>query len=126
MDVENIPVSMDTAIPCGLIVHELVSNSLRHAFPGDTRGSVSVGLHLDAGRHMEITVGDDGVGSSQTHSHNASHSLGLQLVHLLAEQLETSVECSVNAGTRYRLVVQLKKSKENEANEQGSHPVGRG
>jgi two-component sensor histidine kinase len=125
MDVESIPVSMDTAIPCGLIVHELVSNSLRHAFPGDAKGHVSVALHVDAEGQMELTVGDDGIGVSKA-PHADRRSLGLQLVYLLAEQLEASIECSGEAGTHHRLVFKPKISKENESHEQGSHLVGRG
>jgi two-component sensor histidine kinase len=49
LDVEDIPVAVDTAIPCGLIVNELVSNSLRHAFPEGRKGHVSLGLHARPG-----------------------------------------------------------------------------
>jgi PAS domain S-box-containing protein len=130
IDVDAIPVAIDTAIPCGLIVHELVSNALRHAFPDDAAGRVSLGLHLDPKGQIELTVNDDGVGLCESPSHAGTRSLGLQLTYLLAEQLEAAITCSGSAGTQYRLVFKPKnspkKSKENESNEQATHSGGRG
>ncbi len=126
MDVDAIPVAMDSAIPCGLIVHELVSNAVRHAFPKDAGGQVSLGLHVDSDEQIELTVSDDGKGFSQTPYYADTQSLGLRLVYLLAEQLEAAIERSCKVGTQYRFVFKLKKSKENESNEQASHSVGRG
>jgi len=126
MDVDAIPVAIDTAIPCGLIVHELLSNALRHAFPDGGVGHVSISLHVDPEQQIELTVSDDGVGFSETVDQANIRSLGLRLVYLLAEQLEAVVERSGQAGTQYRFVFKPRKSKENESNEQASHLVGRG
>jgi PAS domain S-box-containing protein len=126
MDVDAIPVAIDIAIPCGLIVHELVSNALRHAFPEGAGGHVSLGLHVDRDGRIELTVSDNGIGFSEASCQADTRSLGLRLVYLLAEQLEAIVECSGKAGTQHRFLFKPKKSKENESNEQASHPVGRG
>jgi two-component sensor histidine kinase len=106
MHVEDIPVAVDTAIPCGLIVNELVSNSLRHAFPQSRKGQVSLGLQALGGGSVELTIADDGQGISRIATPTHTRSLGLWLVDLLAEQIDAIVERSNGAGTHYRLVFQ--------------------
>lgn len=107
LDVEDIPVAVDTAIPCGLIVNELVSNSLRHAFPDGRKGHISLGLHARPGGHVELTIGDDGRGFPESAHTAAPRSLGLWLVDLLAGQIGAAVERSSGAGAQYRLVFQV-------------------
>ena len=104
MDIEDIPVLVDTAIPCGLIVNEIVSNSLRHAFPHGRKGCISMGLHALPGGSVELTIGDDGRGFPENAHPANTRSLGLWLVDLLAEQIGASVERSTVAGAQYRLV----------------------
>jgi len=112
MDIEDIAVSIDTAIPCGLIVNELVSNSLRHAFPGGRKGCVSLGLHARSGGRAELTVADNGRGFfKETNGHQA-RSLGLRLVDLLAEQIDAALTFSGAPGAVYRLVFQVTESQE--------------
>jgi len=106
MDIEDIPVLVDTAIPCGLIVNELVSNSLRHAFPEGRKGHISLGLHARPGGSVELTIADDGRGFTPSAPATGTRSLGLWLVDLLADQIGAAVEHSNSAGTQYRLVFQ--------------------
>lgn len=106
LDIEDIPVLVDTAIPCGLIVNELVSNSLRHAFPEGAKGRVTLGLHLQPGGMVELTIADDGRGFSESARASKPRSLGLWLVELLAAQIGASVERSNVAGAHYRLLFQ--------------------
>jgi two-component sensor histidine kinase len=103
LDVENIPVFVDTAIPCGLIVNELVSNSLQHAFPEGRKGRVSVGLHAPRGGGVEIAIADDGRGFPEVAQPTDTRSLGLLLVELLAGQICAAVERPAGAGVRYRI-----------------------
>lgn len=78
---------IDRAIPCGLIVNELVTNSLKHAFPGQRAGSILVELRrLDADR-VEVSVSDNGVGIPDGVDLDEQPSLGMQLVRVLTEQL---------------------------------------
>jgi PAS domain S-box-containing protein len=104
LDIEDIPVAVDTAIPCGLIVNELVSNALRHAFPDGRRGGISLGLHARPGGSIELTIDDDGRGFTQGAHAAKGRSLGLWLVDLLASQIGAAVERSSIAGTQYRFV----------------------
>jgi PAS domain S-box-containing protein len=106
LDIEDIPVVIDTAIPCGLIVNELVSNSLRHAFPEGRKGYVSLGLHALPGGSVELTITDDGRGIPESAQATQTRSLGLWLVDLLADQIGAAVERSNGAGAQYRLVFQ--------------------
>jgi PAS domain S-box-containing protein len=104
LDIEDIPVAVDTAIPCGLIVNELVSNSLRHAFPEGRTGHVSLDLHARPGGCIELAIGDDGRGFPESANPTDTRSLGLWLVDLLAGQIGASVERSSIGGAQYRLV----------------------
>ena len=106
LDIEDVPVAVDTAIPCGLLVNELVSNSLRHAFPEGSKGCVSLGLHALDGGWVELTIADDGRGFPERTQESQTRSLGLWLVDLLADQIGAAVERSSSAGARYRLVFQ--------------------
>ncbi len=106
MDIEDIPVAVDTAIPCGLIVNELISNSLRHAFLEGRKGRVALGLHAWPGGRVELTIADNGQGFQASVHTAGSRSLGLWLVDLLSDQIGAALERSTEGGTRYRLVFQ--------------------
>ena len=105
MDIEDIPVAVDTAIPCGLIVNELVSNSLRHAFPEGRKGRITLGLHARPGNSIELTIADDGCGFDESAQAAGPRSLGLWLVELLADQIGAVVE-RTGGGARYGIVFQ--------------------
>jgi len=79
------------AIPCALIVNELISNALKHAFPGELRGEIRIGLSMEA-ESVVLSVADDGIGIPDTLDFANATSLGLQLVTLLAEQLGSKIE----------------------------------
>lgn len=88
LELASVTVGMDQAMPCGLIVSELLSNSLKHAFPGGRTGTLRVELQLGGGgRQICLCVGDDGVGLGPDFDARSGRSLGLQLVYDLALQL---------------------------------------
>ena len=82
---------IDAAVPCGLIVNELISNALKHAFPDHRRGRILISFEHPAGRQAILTVEDDGVGVPEDFSFEQSETLGVQLVWMLAGQLGGSV-----------------------------------
>jgi two-component sensor histidine kinase len=82
---------IDAAVPCGLIVNELISNALKHAFPNRRRGRILISFAHPAGRPAVLTVEDDGVGLPADFSFEQSETLGVQLVWMLAGQLGGSV-----------------------------------
>lgn len=78
---------INRAIPCGLIVNELVTNSLKHAFPGKCEGIITISLHPLDEQSVELIVGDNGVGIADHVNFEHTDTLGLQLVQLLASQV---------------------------------------
>ena len=99
---EDIPLGVDAAISCGLIVNELVSNSLKHAFPDRRQGQVEVTLR-SAGNDVVLEVADNGVGfPANLDFHNAS-TLGLKLVAIFTEQVGGTIDLERAGGTRFSL-----------------------
>ncbi len=102
----ELSVGMDMAIPCGLILSELISNSMKHAFPGNQNGSIVI--RIDKARsdgYLQMTFKDDGVGFPETVDFNRPRTLGLKLIRILARQLGGSVELGQSAGTKYRILM---------------------
>jgi two-component sensor histidine kinase len=101
--VDHITFGIDTAIPCGLIVHELVANALKHAFPGSKPGEIHLDLRAgDHGRYM-LRVHDNGAGLPETVDFRRVESLGLKLVNILTQQLDGVIELQRNSGTTFTI-----------------------
>ena len=92
MEMGNVTLAVDRAIPCGLILNELITNALKHAFPEGRRGTVHVGLTQAADGCVTMNVRDDGVGIAGAVAVGQSGTLGMQLVRTLAEQLDATFE----------------------------------
>jgi two-component sensor histidine kinase len=102
--IENVTSNMDQAIPIGLLVNELASNALKHAFPEGGSGTVSVGLALEAEDMIELTVADDGVGLPRDLEWRNVPTLGLTLVGELSAQLGGDIELLERThGTAFRI-----------------------
>lgn len=97
LDMETVELDIDTAVPVGLIVNELVTNSLKYAFPKEEAGRISIKLTKETDKTYHLSVKDDGVGKS-TDAKPASKSFGSQLVQLLVQQLDGSFKESNSAG----------------------------
>jgi len=80
--------SIDAAVPCGLIFNELLSNALKHAFPGDRKGKISVHLNEHGDGPISMSVRDDGVGLPAVFDFDRTETLGLQLVQALVGQID--------------------------------------
>ena len=103
-DVQNILLNLDTAIPCGLIINELVSNSMKYAFPGEEAGTIEVSLMVSSTDNISLLVKDDGIGIPADISIENSPSLGLQLVHLLVKQIYGTLKMVRENGTRVEIL----------------------
>lgn len=104
LDVENISVSIDTATPCGLIINELMSNSLKHAFPGDRRGEISIVLHRSEEGEIDMRFSDNGIGLPKGFDFKNKRSLGLTLVrNLSVKQLKGTVEVTTGRPTEFHI-----------------------
>lgn len=128
VNARDVFLGIDSAVPCGLIINELISNALKHAFPPD-RGSspardtstsgtdrlvggdglngkeseIRVELYADHDRHLTLVVGDNGVGFPEDLDFRNTESLGMQLVNTLVSQLGGKVELSNNGGTEFKI-----------------------
>jgi two-component sensor histidine kinase len=104
LDVKDVYLDINTSIPCGLIINELVSNSLKHAFPGREKGKIHVGVSLDNGGKIQLVVRDDGVGLPEDLDVKQSETLGLQLVTMLVEQLQGQMNIENKNGTTFEII----------------------
>lgn len=102
-DIEKCLLSIETAVPCGLIINELVTNALKHAFPGEGRGSIRVVLRKIDPSNWMLIVADDGVGLPVDIDMRKTTSLGLELVTLLVKQLAGTLEIKRNGGTSFQI-----------------------
>jgi two-component sensor histidine kinase len=103
IELDGARLPIDLAIPCGLIINELITNCLKHAFHGRASGVVSVKLRRCLPHHLELTVEDDGVGLPADLDPRQTQSLGLDLVFTFAEQIDANVEITRGEGSRFRL-----------------------
>jgi PAS domain S-box-containing protein len=103
LDIDDVLLGVDKAIPCGLILNELITNSLKHAFPDSRRGTVTVELRRAAGADVVLSVSDDGVGMPSDFSLGHSTSLGLSLVYTLVDQLDGALDIERDNGTMFRV-----------------------
>lgn len=98
----NVNLSIDLAIPCGLILNELISNSLKYAFPPGKKGMITIRFrYLNNG--YEILVSDNGIGFPKEINYKETKSLGLQLVNTLVGQIEGTITKEDSDGTTFRI-----------------------
>ena len=105
LDVKNIFLNLDLAISCGLIINELVSNSLKHAFPDNKKGEIFIGLYLEK-KEIKLIVSDNGSGLPKQVNYRNTKSLGLQLVITLVDQLNGKIELE-NKRPTTRFIIQF-------------------
>jgi two-component sensor histidine kinase len=106
MEVEEVLLDVDQAVACGLILNELLSNALQHAFADGREGLVKVSLKRTPDDCAEITVVDDGIGLPAG-DYSEPRSLGMQLVRILIRQLHAELSVSRGAGTRFGFLWKL-------------------
>jgi two-component system, sensor histidine kinase PdtaS len=100
---ENAMLGIETIIPCGMLVNEIITNSVKHAFPGNKRGEIKVTFRKADGDKYRLTVSDNGVGIPGGVDIADAKTLGLQLIETLAKQLEAKTELHGKNGTEYRI-----------------------
>jgi len=113
-DIEKVPLDIDTAIPLGLVLNELISNALKHAFHDGRNGTLSISGHIDRDL-MTVIVEDDGVGMPSGFDWKNSESLGLRLVNSLVDQLEGTIEKGTGEGTMFIITFHRKSNRESNA-----------
>jgi PAS domain S-box-containing protein len=103
LDVQEVRLDIQAAIPCGFIVNELVSNALKHAFPGERRGEIAIGLTREGDDSILLTVRDDGVGLPLGVDPQTCDSMGLQLVATLVQQIDGTITLEPGGGARFAI-----------------------
>ena len=102
LDVDPISLNLDTAIPCGLIINELVSNAFKHAFPGELKGLVKIRLK-SSGQTFVLEVSNNGVICPKPIDIKDKKTLGIQLINALIQQLSGEVEIDRSKGTSFQI-----------------------
>ena len=113
MDIGDVFLDINTAIPCGLIINELISNSLKHAFPDGRAGEISVSMRPVKGSEIELVVSDNGIGLPEDLDFRKAETLGLQLVSTLVEQIGGTMELEREGGTTVK--IRFVRTNDNEA-----------
>jgi two-component sensor histidine kinase len=102
LTLDDLFLNLDTSIPCGLIINEIISNSLKYAFPDNRDGIIFVTLKVNKNK-VRIEAGDNGVGMPENIDIKNTQTLGLQLVDILIEQINGSLELDSKKGTKFSI-----------------------
>jgi len=104
IDITVKTLSVDALVPLGLLINEVISNSFKYAFQGRESGTITVHLHGSEAEGLHMLIGDDGVGLKSRDGFHRPNSLGMDLIHTLASQLDGEMRLLDGPGTRYELV----------------------
>ena len=105
IDVDNIPLNINYAVPCGLIINELITNSLKYAFPEGRNGTIKIAFKSIGSNMFQLSISDDGIGIPKDLDIRETKSLGLHLVTSLAEnQLHGKLILNRDRGTEFQIV----------------------
>lgn len=94
---------INKAVPCGLIINELISNSLKHAFPEGREGEITIDFHPDGDNRFKLVVSDNGVGFAEDVDSSDTETLGLHLISILVAQLKGTMEIARDGGTVFKI-----------------------
>lgn len=111
-NVQDIFLDLEAAIPCGLIINELVTNALKYAFPGNRSGEITVGLAFEGDKYV-LSVGDDGIGLPEGFDLRSSKTLGVQLVGILVKQLGGNLRVTADKGSEFVIAFSGKTTRKN-------------
>lgn len=103
LNIERVMLKIDKAIPCGLIVNELILNSIKHAFADGDSEEIEVSLLFINENEVELTVSDNGIGIPEGIDFNNSGSLGLKLVNILTDQIDGKLDLDRSKGTKFQI-----------------------
>ena len=108
LNIQSVFLDINTAIPCGLIINELASNSFKHAFSERKKGKIIIDFNLYNENKYVLNFSDDGIGIPKNIDFHRTESLGLQLISTLVDQLEGSIALNRRRGTAFRIVFENK------------------
>ncbi len=103
MDVKDVQLDVNNAIPCGLVLNELLTNIYKHAFPNSNNGKVNISFQSDSNSTYELIVQDNGRGLPENFNIENSNTLGLQLMHMLSQQLDGKMTVKNQDGATFKI-----------------------
>ena len=103
-ELEEVFLNLDTSIPCGLIINEVVSNCLKYAFAGKEKGVIRIEFSKLSDGKLKLIIGDDGIGLPSNFDIENAETLGLQLVTTLVTQVSGELDIKTNKGTQFSIV----------------------
>ena len=103
LKLEQVFLNIGSAIPCGLIINELVLNCFKHAFPAGHSGEIRIEFHPTSDNKYTLVISDNGIGFPPDIDFRNTSSLGLQLVNALTNQLEGTIELNTNGGAEFKI-----------------------
>jgi len=109
--VDNVPLPLASAIPCGIILNELLTNAFKYAFPGDQNGEIIVEFHKKNNRFV-LSVGDNGVGLPARLDFSEAETMGLRLINILTQQLKGEINLGQSKGTLFKITFTAKEKKD--------------
>jgi len=112
LDLEDVSLNIETAMPCRLIINELVSNSLKHAFKDHLNNEIKIKFFYIDGLHT-LMISDNGSGFPGDIDFRNTDSLGMQLVNSLVSQFDGKIEMEIGAGTCFKIIFKEIPRKEN-------------
>ncbi|MCD6329111.1 MAG: tetratricopeptide repeat protein [Candidatus Cloacimonetes bacterium] len=104
IDVQDVVMDINKAIPCGLIINELVTNAFKHAFPDGREGKIEITMNIHDQKSILLIVSDNGIGIPEEVDFRATKSLGLQLVTGLVRQLQGNIDVERSTGTKFTII----------------------
>ncbi len=102
-EIENIMLNIDKAVPCGLMLNELITNALKHAFPHNQNGVIIIKFHRTDDSFLELSVIDNGVGLPENFNEDESETLGFHLIRILTDQINGTLSVLRENGTRINI-----------------------
>ncbi|MGA9099397.1 MAG: histidine kinase dimerization/phosphoacceptor domain -containing protein [Methanotrichaceae archaeon] len=105
LDVDKIVIGVDTAVACGFVINEIVSNSLKHAFPGDRKGEINLEFHSEGENGFRMIIKDNGIGFKKDLA--KFNALGLQLVSAVMKHIDGSIKLDSAGGTRLEIAFRV-------------------
>ncbi|HEY3252269.1 MAG TPA: PAS domain S-box protein [Ignavibacteria bacterium] len=104
LNIEKIHLNMETAIPCGLLINELLTNSYKHAFPQNKKGTIEINFSSNGNGKFKLKFKDEGIGFPSGIDIQNSNSTGLTLIHALTDQIDGTIEVKNECGVEYNIV----------------------
>lgn len=107
----TVTLDIDKSIPCGLIINEIISNSLKHAFPNNKKGTITINMKTEK-KYLILTIKDNGIGLPKNVDIDNTNTLGMTLIKSLINQLNGSLQLKNTTGTTYTLTIPLHQQNE--------------